>query len=361
MARKIVERNKKMVDGHKKWPFHIYKLLKNTWDYCVNEINVPHNSHLILAVSGGSDSLAMAWLIKSLANKLNLKMTVLTIDHGIRQEAQEEVKYVRKICRTFGLECISAKFSALKLSGKKNIGLEEAGREGRYTILGYYRKLLGADFIALGHQSNDLSEDILMRLIRGTGWPALGGMTARDDKRHIIRPILWANPDDLKNMLKSLSIEWREDKSNQDTKFLRNHIRSVLMPLLREINPSFESCAWHLHEFAKHDQDYWDLTIKKLQNEKNWDEFQFSGKSYIIFPKDFLNSIHRALRLRLYIYALKKLSFSSGRKWQINAEKLFRLDSAIGKNKNEKFFQMGNKIYARTGKFHLIFYNNYIE
>lgn len=349
-----------MVKDQKKLPFHAYKLLKNTFDFLCNAIHVPNNSHIILAVSGGSDSLAMTWLVKRLASCLDLKITAVTINHGLREEAQEEVKYVQEICGTFGLKCICAKFSALKLSQKRNTGLEEAGRDGRYAIFEYFRELLGADFIALGHQNNDLSEDILMRLSRGAGWPALGGMSARDDSRHIIRPILWSNADDLKKLLSSLSIAWKEDRSNTDTKFLRNHIRYDLLPLLRDINPSFESCTWHLHEFARLDDDYWNTVIKRLQNDNNWDEFKFADKSFIVFSKTFLNSLHKALRLRLYIYAIKKLSALPGGKWQIRAEKLFKLAAANDSNKNDKIFQIGNGIFARTGKHHLIFFTKVI-
>lgn len=302
--------------------------------------------------------MAMVIIFKELSTKFNFTLSALSINHQLRTEAEEDARYAQKICNDLDIPCSIKVFNAHALSRKKNIGLEEASRLGRYQILENQRQKLHADLIALGHQNHDLSEDILMRLIRGCGWPALGGMKARDDKRYLIRPLLWANPDDLKRFLVEFGLVWREDSSNNCLLFLRNRIRKNILPEMRKENPSLDESTWHIHELAQLDTDYWENEIRTYKNNKCWSEDSLNDQIIINFPKHFLKDLHRALRLRLYLYALRKITLNNSHlgTGQGRFDTIIRLDTALLES-NNKIFQFGKNIFAELNSEHIIFYN----
>jgi tRNA(Ile)-lysidine synthase len=132
------------------------------------------------------------------------------------------------------------------LAADSGLGLEETGRKVRYSFLERIRQTQNADWIVTGHHLGDLAEDILLRLIRGTAWPGLGGMKAKTDNR-ILRPLLLVDKRDLLRLLQSLHIDWQEDESNQDTSFRRNRIRKEIIPVLLEENPALEIYNYLIH------------------------------------------------------------------------------------------------------------------
>lgn len=314
-------------------------------------------AHLLLAVSGGADSLAMTCILKYLARDFDFELSACSINHQIRDEAEQDALHAQKICRDLNIVCQIETFDAKALAKQKKIGLEESSRLGRYEILEACRQKLNADFIALGHHNHDLSEDVFMRIIRGCGWPALGGMKARDDKRHLIRPLLWANPDDLKRFLVGVGIEWQEDSSNNCLLYLRNRIRKNILPEIRKENPSFDDATWHIHELARLDEKYWESEIKKFRDGNCWVESNPNHSLCIAFPKQFLEGLHQALRLRIYMYALGRIGLGNSNtgKAQGRFETISKLDQALIKSGNKKIFQFGKKIVAKLDSKWVIF------
>lgn len=348
-----------MKSSYNKFCPFVIKIVQNTAKYCSKTLNLVGGEHILLAVSGGPDSLAMVRIFKELATKFNFTLSALSINHQTRDEAEEDAFYAQKICNDLDIPCSIESFNAKALSRKRNIGLEEASRIGRYQILKDQMQKLHADFIALGHQNHDLSEDILMRLIRGCGWPALGGMKARDDKRHLIRPLLWANPDDLKRFLAELGMTWRDDSSNNCLLFLRNRIRKNILPEMRKENPSLEEATCHIHELAQLDSDYWENEIRNYKNNKCWSENLLNNQIIIDFPKHFLKDLHQAFRLRLYLYAIRRISSGNAHlgTGQANFKTIIKLDRALLESNARKTFQFGKNIFAELNSKNIIFYN----
>ncbi len=189
---------------------------------------------LVVAVSGGGDSMALLFALREIYTG---KMTVAHIEHGIRgSSSMADADFVREIAEKNGLETIVGRFSIprQKLRGES---IEEAARRIRYDFLEKTREAAGASWIAVGHNSDDAAETVLLNLLRGTGLAGLCGLPGR--RGAIIRPLIHCNRLELRNFLRDREIPWREDETNRDTSYLRNRVRLELLPYLaRDYNPS---------------------------------------------------------------------------------------------------------------------------
>jgi tRNA(Ile)-lysidine synthase len=263
---------------------------------------------IAVAVSGGIDSVALLRLLLELRLELGIVLSVVHFDHGLRgAESDSDQEFVAGLAREHGLEFHAASGDVAQLASEEHSGLEAAARELRY---GFFRSLLGSDEvdeiepafpqglkpessgqldgtaeavplpsptpphildkIATGHTLDDQAETVLMRVIRGTGLRGLGGIYPRilvereDEDGHgeIVRPLLGIRRRELKQYLVDLKQPWREDSTNADSKFTRNRVRRLVLPLLeREFNPAVVESFSELAEIARDEEDYWENEI----------------------------------------------------------------------------------------------------
>src|SRR5216684_2831951 len=238
-----------------------------------------------IAVSGGIDSVALLRLLLELCPELGIILCVVHFNHKLRgAESKADQEFVAGLAREHGLEFSAASGDATQLAAEQRSGLEAAARELRY---GFFRELLGSgqgdeidlspqfsqaalNKIATGHTLDDQAETVLMRLIRGTGLRGLGGIFPQivveheDGKGHgeIIRPLLGIRRRELERYLGDLKQTWREDSTNADSKFTRNRVRKLVLPLLeREFNPAVAEGLAELAEIARDEEDYWENEI----------------------------------------------------------------------------------------------------
>ncbi len=287
--------------------------------------------HLVVGLSGGVDSTALLMVLHYLSVRNDYRITAAHLNHGLRPEADDDAKWVQELCRELHIECIEEKIDIAALAQSDGIGIEEAGRNARYAFYKRIMKKHAADYIALGHQLDDLSEDVLMRFIRGTGWPGLAGMDGFDERRRLIRPLLMLPKSTLKAFVTHLGLQWREDATNAEPVAMRNRIRNDVLPLITRENPNFPDSVARLWRIGKTDQSYW--------NEK------VAGITSTIRHKE-LEVCHKAERLRMYKSALDQLG--SG---QVLAATLFRLDQGWTEKEIGDTFQFpGNKIATITSE-----------
>ena len=189
---------------------------------------------LLLAVSGGSDSMAMLWLFSTFRNT---NLVVAHLDHGIRgEEGKEDARFVSSMAARFGFRCISESLPVPSLL-QKGESLEDGARRIRYRFLEETGKALGAWGIGIAHTKDDSAETFLHNLFRGTGVRGLAGIPEK--RGFIFRPLLQYTREYLRELLRWHGIPWREDSTNEDTAYLRNKIRTVLIPFIeREVNSS---------------------------------------------------------------------------------------------------------------------------
>lgn len=185
--------------------------------------------HIICAVSGGADSVALLFGLYLLKEKLDIRLSAAHFNHNLRgAESDRDEYFVRDFCDRYDIPLMVG--AAAVTPGKK--GLEAAARDARY---GYLRSLPGK--IATAHTADDNAETVLLHLIRGTGLKGLGGIAPISG--NVIRPMLSATRQDVENFLQEWSLPHIEDSSNGTDAFLRNRLRHHIMPRLLQENPQF--------------------------------------------------------------------------------------------------------------------------
>ena len=314
------------------------RLLRATTQACA-ALGLEPGQRLLLAVSGGADSLALASPVWRRAPARGGQPRALSVNHGLRTEAGDDAAHAVSVCAALGIPC---RVTAVDVPGRRRQGegVEEAARRLRYAALEEERRRCGADWILLGHHAGDAEEDMLLRLLRGTGWPALGGMRARDDKRHVLRPLLATPPKELRDHLRAIGINWREDHSNTDTRFTRNRIRHTILPLLRTENPALSTALARLRDLAALDADYWKETLRAALAAHPWQENETS----ILLPRALLDPLHPAARLRLLHHAVRTLALRHG--GQARHDTLIALERAYSEGRGGLLFQLPGPLFA---------------
>lgn len=191
---------------------------------------------ILVAVSGGPDSVALLHVLQPLRREKGISLAASYIDHGLRPaEAEPEERFVRALCGELGVLFESARVDVRAHAGKNRISLEHAARDLRYEALRTIAGKHHASLIAVAHTADDQAEEVLIRLLRGSGMKGLSGMLARSGD--IIRPLLSVDKDTILRYLEDKKQTWRLDSSNADETFVRNRVRHSLIPFLEE---SFE-------------------------------------------------------------------------------------------------------------------------
>jgi tRNA(Ile)-lysidine synthase len=196
---------------------------------------VEKGDRVLLAVSGGIDSMVMTDLFV----RAGIETGLAHCNFGLRgRESDKDEALVRKYAENAGIPFYSIRFKTDDYAYKNGISIQMAARELRYRWFEEIRKKNKFDSIAVAHNLNDNIETILINMTRGTGIAGLTGMKAISNQ--VIRPLLFATRHSIEEYRKKYSIKYREDSSNTETKYIRNKIRHLVIPLLKEINPAIE-------------------------------------------------------------------------------------------------------------------------
>ena len=188
---------------------------------------VEAGDHIICAVSGGADSMALLWAMYLLKDKLGIELSAAHFNHHLRaEESDRDEAFVRAFCGGYGIPLFIGCDDVV--AGKK--GLEAAARDARYAFL---RTLPGK--IATAHTADDNAETVLMHLVRGTGLKGMGAIAPING--NVIRPMLGITRADVEAFLDEYHVDHITDSSNETDTFLRNRLRHHVMPLLKEENP----------------------------------------------------------------------------------------------------------------------------
>jgi len=188
------------------------------------------DSPIIVAVSGGSDSIALLLLASSWAKSVDASLQIVTIDHGLRPEAAAEAAFVSGVSEGLGLPHLTLAWDGIK----PDSGISQAARNARYELLEEFAFDIGAKTILVGHTANDQAETILMRNARGEdghqgrGLSGIAPLMLLPKRTKLVRPLLDVSRSDLRAYLKDMNQSWIEDPSNSDEAYERVRIRNAL-------------------------------------------------------------------------------------------------------------------------------------
>jgi tRNA(Ile)-lysidine synthase len=197
---------------------------------------------LLVGVSGGADSLALMHAL----HQLGYSLVIAHLDHGLRPESAADADYVRQKAEELGLPFVSARMDVRAMAARDGLSLEEAARQVRYDFLFEQARQAGAQAVAVAHHADDQVETVLMHFLRGAALSGLSGMAYRrimpvwDAAIPLVRPLLDLWREDIETYLGEMGWVAREDLTNQDTRYFRNHLRHDLIPELEGVNPKFK-------------------------------------------------------------------------------------------------------------------------
>jgi tRNA(Ile)-lysidine synthase len=224
-----------MVDGKK------LKSSTNHEPLTLNHASLSPSSHILVAVSGGADSMALLHALHDLAPRFGWRLTVAHLHHGLRGvPADGDARFVADTAAQLGLSCVVGRARVPAAARRQGISIEMAAREARYAFLVRTARKVNAEVMVTAHTADDQAETVLLKLIRGAGRSGLAGIPQEGAVKgcRLVRPLLAVTRASILAYLKDRKLTWREDESNADRSFLRNRVRHELLPLLeKEFNP----------------------------------------------------------------------------------------------------------------------------
>ncbi len=186
---------------------------------------------IVLAVSGGVDSMAMMHLFHALGESWKLRLSVLHVNHHLRgAESDGDERFVREAAASLGLPVEVAHLDVASHQTIHGLSKQEAARDLRYQAFETARTGSGADAVATAHQADDNAETVLLNALRGSGIRGLSGIPLRREQGSVIRPLLWATKSEILEYAQAHAIRFREDSSNSSLAYTRNALRHVVLP-----------------------------------------------------------------------------------------------------------------------------------
>lgn len=237
--------------------------------------SIPADAHVLAAVSGGSDSMAMLDILAHARKNHNFHITAAYLNHGIRpkSEISKDLTAIRTLCKRHRIRLITGKADVPTLANRTKSSLETAARDARFAFLKATARKIRATAVATAHTRDDQAETLLMRLMRGTGPDGLAGilpLSTREGMR-LVRPVLDCSKAELREHLERQRIAWNEDSTNTNLAHFRNQIRHTLLPMLERISsPGVPARIAQLASLMADDAEWLAGIVKKeLADEKD--------------------------------------------------------------------------------------------
>ncbi len=238
-------------------------MIKKFIDVCLKQGLLSGGEKIIVAVSGGADSLALADLLHRARQRFKLQLSIAHYEHGLRgADSLADADFVKAFADDRSIDCIIEHGDVQSYARANRQSIETSARILRYNFLEGVRARLNYDVIALAHHADDQAETILMRLLRGTGSTGLTAMRHKSDR--LIRPLLSFRKFELENYCRQRGLEPRIDRTNFEPTATRNKIRLELLPLLETYNPSIVETLCRLGATAAEDADFIKSSARKI-------------------------------------------------------------------------------------------------
>lgn len=276
---------------------------EKVFEYIKNNSMIDKGDRVLIALSGGPDSICLLHILNSLKDKLNIKIFAAHVNHCLRaDEADRDEEYARKFCEDLGIDFYVKKIDIDRVSRERKISTEMAGREERYRFFDELKASLNIEKIAIAHNANDQAETLIMRIARGTGIDGLVGIRPVRDKIYI-RPILSLTRVEIENYCEANKLNPRIDKSNLEEIYSRNKIRLKAIPFIEEnFNKDIINALNRLAYSASNDIEF----INEVVSEKYYNLVREERDFISIEKETFLEK--EAILTRIIRKALVKIS-----------------------------------------------------
>lgn len=294
---------------------------------------IENGDKLVLGVSGGPDSMAMLSVLSKIKSEELIKFdyVVAHINHGLRENAKIDEKYVQEYCEKNNIECFILHANIKETAEREKRGLEETGRIIRYDFFNQVKEEVNANKIAIAHNANDNVETVIMNIVRGSGLSGLKGIEAKS--LNYIRPLIEIERVDIEEYCKKENINPRHDESNDENVYTRNKIRNVAIPYIKEeLNPNIIEAITRLSNIAKDDLNYLDMQTEVAYNsmcleEKNLkkDVYNENAEAIIILDLKRFNAENVAIQKRIILYSINKIFGTTKGIEKIHIEDIIKL------------------------------------
>jgi tRNA(Ile)-lysidine synthetase-like protein len=246
---------------------------------------------LLVALSGGGDSMCLLALVSALAPQLGIRVAAAHYHHGLRPEADGDQVFVEDWCKNHQIPLFLGRGDVAQAARSQGTGIEDTARRLRYAFLEETAQEIGAAAIATAHHREDQAETVLLHLLRGSGLQGLGGMAPKRGK--LIRPLLEVEQEELRRYNEAHAIPHVEDGTNQNVDYTRNFLRHQVMPLLGQRNPQIAGALCRMAEGLRRDND---LLLR--QTEEAVDPWLQVEAGAVSLPRKVLLELPHALRPR---------------------------------------------------------------
>jgi tRNA(Ile)-lysidine synthase len=295
-----------------------------------------------VAVSGGADSVCLLDVLRKLAPRWALELTVLHVEHGLRGEASRADKqFVSELAAEWGLKFHCHAADVRRISESAGDNLEQTARRVRQEFFTSFLAAGKLHRVATGHTRSDQAETVLFRFLRGSGTAGLAGILPVT-REGLVRPLIDVDREEVERYLRGHGVGWRDDETNRDLKFARNRIRHELLPALaRDWNPELRATLAATAAIARDEEEYWRETIER----------QASGlvvePPAALFRADWLSGLPRAVARRM---ARRAIEIAKGSLRGIEFEHVERvLRMAAGEEGSGRFQAPGVDVLRSFG------------
>lgn len=259
------------------------KIKVNTY---LKKNKITEKSNILVAYSGGPDSSALIWLLKSIQEDIGFSLSALYVNHGIRSQSEmsDEIDQVKQIAEKLNIRIDQKNLEYGFITNESTLtgrSVEDLAREYRYSFIEKVKEVIGATHVAMGHTLDDQIETLIMRFFQGSG---LYGFSGIPDKRdYIIRPLLEIEKKELEVYIKTCNIPFVTDSTNLEPVYLRNKIRLNMIPVINDIFPGYKKS---IKIFSKKME-----MVQAILSDKNWNPDIYlnkEGDSWF-FSNDFID------------------------------------------------------------------------
>ena len=237
--------------------------MEEVYSYLKNKLNLKVNDTVVVAVSGGPDSMCLLSLLTILKEEIDINVVCAHVNHNVREESAYEKSFVEEYCNNYGIV-----FEYMKIKEYGDDNFHNEARSKRYTYFNTIMEKYGAKYLMTAHHADDLIETILMRIVRGSTLRGYSGFSKviKMEKYNIIRPLIAISKEKIFTYCKNNKIKYVQDKSNNKDVYTRNRFRKYIVPLFKKENPTVEKKFINFSNTLLEYDDYINKDVNKVMD-----------------------------------------------------------------------------------------------